>query len=109
MLVGIPALATHPWALTPEDLEVYDLPQAVPAARVEQLQEQTDRVASWRYDLQSYLVTEEQETHWRQTHWATAILEPLRQDVVDAIVRCRDRRRPISGRLVSSIAETVRG
>lgn len=85
LLVGIPALATHPWALVPEDLEVYDLPQAVPAARVEQLQEQTDRVAPWRYDLQSYPVTEEHETHWRQTLWATAILEPQRQDVAEAI------------------------
>lgn len=84
-LVAMPAIAHHPWALKPTDLQVYNQPQTVPAARVEQRQEQLDRITPARFDLNRYPVTDANETHWRQTLWATAVFEPQRPDIAEAV------------------------
>ncbi|MGB0560762.1 MAG: hypothetical protein ACPGVO_03040, partial [Spirulinaceae cyanobacterium] len=85
LLVCTPALATHPWALKASDLQVYNQPQTVPTARVEQLKEQQERIALSRFDLRRHPITDAQETHWRQTLWATAVLEPQRADIAEAV------------------------
>lgn len=84
-VVTAPAVANRPWALKPTDLQVYNQPQTVPAARVEQRQEQLDRIVPERFDLRRYPVTDANETHWRQTLWATAVLEPQRADIAEAV------------------------
>jgi hypothetical protein len=52
------------------------MPEATAAARSRQAQQQDDLTAIDRYDRQQHPFTAAQETHWRQTLWATAVREP---------------------------------
>lgn len=75
----LPAQTARPWTLQPGDLTPQPQPATRPDARQQQRQEQLDRAAPERYDLRRYPPGPATETHWRQTLWATAILEPVRE------------------------------
>ncbi|MGA1600990.1 MAG: hypothetical protein ACO4CG_01735 [Prochlorothrix sp.] len=66
------------------------LPEATPQARAAQAQEQNDRSAPGRYDLRRYPLTASQESHWRQTLWATALREPDHPETIAALVALLD-------------------
>ncbi|MEM8604052.1 MAG: hypothetical protein AAGF24_09475 [Cyanobacteria bacterium P01_H01_bin.121] len=59
--------------------------QARAAARITQRQEQLDRIQSHNFDLNRYPITDANETHWRRTLWATALLEPQADYVEQAL------------------------
>jgi hypothetical protein len=60
-------------------------PQARPDAQTRHLHKQLNFIQPQRYDLNRYPVHERNETHWRQTLWATALLEPSHPQVRKAI------------------------
>jgi hypothetical protein len=105
LLLPLPRVLAQPWSLRPQDLQVQVQLLTLPAARQTQLQEQRDRVTPERFDLQRYPVTDATETHWRQTLWATAVLEPQRADIADAIAQILTLTR--SARLSASQTKTV--
>jgi len=80
------------------------LPEATAAARSQQAQEQDDRSAPDRYNLDRYPLTAAYESHWRQTLWATALREPEDLAAVQALVALLnltdDRLDPAQQRLV---------
>jgi hypothetical protein len=55
------------FSLRPQDLIIEQQPRATTSARRSHLQEQQERIAPERFDLQRYPVTEANETQWRQT------------------------------------------
>ncbi|NJK99023.1 MAG: hypothetical protein HC910_00135 [Spirulinaceae cyanobacterium SM2_1_0] len=73
------------WPLRPGDLTVQQLPEATAAARVQQRQQQVNLIQPQRYDLSRYPLGDRHETHWRQTLWATAVLEPKQPEIATAI------------------------
>jgi hypothetical protein len=75
------------FSLQPQDLIIEQQPRATTSARRSHLQEQQARIAPERFDLQRYPVTDANETQWRQTLWATALLEPQSPLVIEAIAQ----------------------
>ncbi len=73
------------WPLRPGDLTVQPRAEATAAARTQQRQQQVNLIQPERYDLRRYPLVESQETHWRQTLWATAVLEPQEPHVAAAL------------------------
>jgi hypothetical protein len=74
------------------------VPQATTPARQAHKQEQLERIEPDRYDLNRYPLTSAHETHWQDTLWATALLEPQDPVVADALVRILSltRRSPLT-------------
>lgn len=56
--------------------EIPTVVEATASEREHHKQEQVDRIAAPNYNLDRYPVTPANETHWRKTLWATALLEP---------------------------------
>lgn len=73
------------WSLRPGDLNIVHQPQAMPTAQRQHRQKQRDLIRPENYNLTAYPVTDANETLWRKTLWATALLEPKQLYVVDAI------------------------
>lgn len=73
------------WALRPQDLAVVRQTQATPSAQFQHRQKQLDLIRSEKYDLSVYPITDANETHWRKTLWATALLEPQKPYVANAL------------------------
>jgi hypothetical protein len=73
------------WSLRPADLAITQQPQATPPAQQEHRQKQIDLARPEQYDLTTYPVIDANETHWRRTLWATALLEPQKPYVADAL------------------------
>jgi hypothetical protein len=73
------------WSLRPADLAIIQQPQATPPAQRKHRQKQIDLVRPEQYDLTTYPVTDANETHWRKTLWATALLEPRQPYVANAL------------------------
>lgn len=93
------------FSLQPQDLIIEQQPRATTSARRSHLQEQQDRIAPERFDLQRYPVTDANETQWRQTLWATALLEPQSPIVIEAITQILEL--AMNPNLSSSQAKTV--
>jgi hypothetical protein len=82
-------------SLRPGDLDVLPQPSATPAAQRQHRQKQLDLAQPEQYDLNLYPITDANETHWRKTLWATALLEPQQPYVANAlatILQLTDRR-----------------
>ncbi len=73
------------WSLRPNDLAIVNQPQAKPPAQRQHRQKQLDLIRPENYNLTAYPVIDANETHWRKTLWATALLEPKQPYVVNAI------------------------
>jgi len=73
------------WPLHSGDLAVQQRPEATAAARVQQRQQQERLIQPERYDLGPYPLGDRHEIHWRQTLWATAVLEPRQPYVASAL------------------------
>ncbi|MGA7936435.1 MAG: hypothetical protein WCA35_22975 [Kovacikia sp.] len=61
--------------------------QATASARIEQRQEQIRQIRPEHYDLGRFPVTNQNEKHWRNILWTTAVIEPQEPFVVEAIDR----------------------
>ncbi len=59
--------------------------QATDAARVKQRQEQTRQVRPENYDVSRFPVTNQNEKHWRNILWTTAVVEPQEAFVAEAL------------------------
>ncbi|MBJ7900691.1 MAG: hypothetical protein GC158_12415 [Cyanobacteria bacterium RI_101] len=62
--------------LKPEDLTARTQSQMTPPAQARHRQKQLNFIQPQRFDLKTYPVSAATESHWRQTLWATALLEP---------------------------------
>jgi hypothetical protein len=100
-LTGVGAIA----AQKSLSLSVPPVSQATATERIRHKQEQINRIALENYDLGRYPITDAQETHWRQTLWATALLEPQDPQVIEALVSILSLTR--YDRLSASQARTV--
>ncbi|MFN5516490.1 MAG: hypothetical protein ACK5CA_17595 [Cyanobacteriota bacterium] len=63
-------------SVKPGDLAPNSQPQMTPPAQARHRQKQLNFIQPQRYDLKTYSVSAATESHWRQTLWATALLEP---------------------------------
>lgn len=59
--------------------------QAAAAARIERRQRQVRQVQVKNYSLKSYPVTNNNESHWRNILWTTALVEPQESYVAEAL------------------------
>jgi hypothetical protein len=79
-LVGIGAIARGQappdWQLKTSDITPIPQNQTFDSARQEQYQKQFDLIQPNRFDPYRYPVADSTEAHWRQTLWATGVLEP---------------------------------
>ncbi|MGL5035969.1 MAG: hypothetical protein ACRC6M_19465 [Microcystaceae cyanobacterium] len=60
--------------------------QMQPEAQRQHRQKQLDLIRPELYDIRTYPVSDANETHWRKTLWATALLEPQNSQVIDSLV-----------------------
>lgn len=75
-------IARLPEALSENEAEVI---QATANARSRQRDEQTRQVRAENYDLNQFPVTNQNEKHWRNILWTTAVVEPQEPFVESAI------------------------
>jgi len=85
MVTFAPVQAQPDRPLDSRDLVPQSQPQIEPQAQARHRQKQLNFIQPQRYDLNRYPVHERNETHWRQTLWATALLEPPHPQVRKAI------------------------
>ena len=78
------------WSLRPADLAIVRQTQATPPAQREHRQKQIDLARPEQYNLTTYPVIDANETHWRKTLWATALLEPQQPYVANALTEILD-------------------
>jgi len=78
------------WSLRPADLAIIQQPKATPSAQRKHRQKQIDLARPEQYDLTVYPVIDANETHWRKTLWATALLEPQQPYVANALAEILD-------------------
>ncbi len=71
--------------LNPADLTVQHQPRAMPQAQRQHRQKQLDLIRPELYNLRTYPATAANETHWRKTLWATALLEPQAPHITQAL------------------------
>lgn len=88
--------------LNPADLAVQIQPKAKPDTQRQHRQKQADLIYPQAFDLSRHPVTEAEKTHWRQTLWATALLEPQAPYVVEAL----DQILALTGRSDLSLVQT---
>lgn len=81
----IGANALQNGSLQPGDLAIVQPPQATPTAQFQHRQKQLDLARPEQYDLTVFPATDANETHWRKTLWATALLEPQQSYVANAL------------------------
>lgn len=63
------------------------IPLATTEARIRQRQDQLRLISPAAYDLTRYPIADQNERHWRQLLWATAVIEPQDAYVRDAIAQ----------------------
>jgi hypothetical protein len=84
VLASLAVLISSPsFAVTMPDA----IPLATAAARVQQREEQVQRITPDNYDLNRFPLNDANERHWRLLLWATAVVEPQEAYIGDTIAQ----------------------